>query len=47
MSVDPRVLPDADTIAKASDLEVLDIKGTKVKFGSIFADQKTIVVFIR
>lgn len=40
-------IPDADTLAKASELNVQDVKGETVSFGSIFKDRKTIVVFIR
>jgi len=43
----PTTLPDADAIAKASVLNVLNVKGEKTSFGSIFEDQRTIVVFIR
>ena len=44
--VDLKALPDETTIKEASDLEVFDINGDKVKFGSIYASEKTIVVFI-
>ncbi|KAF5376209.1 hypothetical protein D9615_008488 [Tricholomella constricta] len=40
-------ISDGGTIAAASKLEILDVKGNKVAFGSIFESQKTIVVFIR
>jgi hypothetical protein len=40
-------LPDANTLAQASELTVFDAKGGKISFGSIFEDQQTIVVFIR
>jgi hypothetical protein len=43
---DLKALPGNTAIAEASDLEVFDINGNKVKFGSIFEKQKTIVVFI-
>lgn len=43
----PTALPDADTIAKASALNVLDPSGNMLSFGSIFEEQRTIVVFIR
>ena len=43
---DFKALPDETTIKEASDLEVFDINGGKVKFGSIFASEKAIVVFI-
>ncbi|KAK7062871.1 hypothetical protein VNI00_000368 [Paramarasmius palmivorus] len=35
-----------DILQKASEIEVWDSSGIKIKFGSIFATQKTIVVFI-
>ncbi|KAG5635976.1 hypothetical protein H0H81_009522 [Sphagnurus paluster] len=40
-------IPDAETLASAAKLEILNVKGEKVTFGSIFETQKTIVVFIR
>ena len=43
---DFKALPDNATIREVSNLEVFDINGDKVKFGSIFEKQKTIVVFI-
>lgn len=43
---DLKALPDDTTIAEASILEVFDVNGNKVNFGSIFEKQKTIVVFI-
>ncbi|KAJ7591520.1 hypothetical protein C8J56DRAFT_565890 [Mycena floridula] len=39
--------PAAEALKNASDIDVLDANGSKVKFGSLFADQKTVVVFIR
>jgi hypothetical protein len=43
---DFKALPDETAIKEASDLDVFDINGDKVKFGSIYASEKTIVVFI-
>lgn len=43
---DFNALPDDTTIIEASNLEVFDINGDKVKFGTIIEKQKTIVVFI-
>ena len=43
---DFKALPDDITIKEASDVEVFDINGDKVKFGSIYDSEKTIVVFI-
>ncbi|KAF7321810.1 hypothetical protein MKEN_00702800 [Mycena kentingensis (nom. inval.)] len=38
---------DPQTLAAASKLEVFDAEGKKVTFGSLYADKKTVVVFIR
>jgi len=43
---DFKAIPDENTITEAAELEIFDVKGDKVKFGSIFVE-KTIVVFIR
>jgi len=43
---DFKAIPDGNTITEAAELEVFDVKGDKVNFGSIFAEEKTIVVFI-
>jgi hypothetical protein len=40
-------LPEASVLELASKCEVEDASGNKVEFGSIIADQKTVVVFIR
>ncbi|KAF8194092.1 AhpC/TSA antioxidant enzyme-domain-containing protein [Pholiota molesta] len=40
-------IPDAETLSKAAELEVYDVKGEKVKFGELIKDRKTVVVFIR
>ncbi|GLB43806.1 putative ahpC/TSA antioxidant enzyme [Lyophyllum shimeji] len=40
-------IPNQETIAKASKLEIFDGEGNKVAFGSLFESQKTIVVFVR
>ncbi|KAG5349925.1 hypothetical protein C0989_001252, partial [Termitomyces sp. Mn162] len=39
-------IPDADTLTNAAKLQILDSQGAKVTFGSLFENQKTIVVFI-
>jgi len=44
---DFKALPDDKIISEASDIDILNSKGEKVKFGSLFEQQKTIVVFIR
>ncbi|KII93005.1 hypothetical protein PLICRDRAFT_35174 [Plicaturopsis crispa FD-325 SS-3] len=38
---------DAETVAAAAELHILDANGHKVLFGSVYEDQKTILVFIR
>jgi hypothetical protein len=43
---DFKALPDDRTIKETSDVEVFDINGDKVKFGSIYDSEKAIVVFI-
>lgn len=45
--VDSRYIPTQAELNKASNLKVLDDRGQKIHFGSIFASQRTIVVFIR
>ncbi|GJE89554.1 AhpC/TSA antioxidant enzyme family protein [Phanerochaete sordida] len=40
-------IPDESTVAKAAELSVFDSTGSQVKFGDLFKDKKTIVVFIR
>ncbi|THU82749.1 hypothetical protein K435DRAFT_784502 [Dendrothele bispora CBS 962.96] len=40
-------LPDQKLVQKISDIELVDVDGNKVKFGTVIADKKTIVVFIR
>jgi hypothetical protein len=44
---EPMALPDADTLALASEHTVLDVNGEMITFGSIFEEQQTVVVFIR
>ncbi|KAL1730415.1 AhpC/TSA antioxidant enzyme-domain-containing protein [Schizophyllum commune] len=43
----PNTLPDEATLASAAELDVYDAQGKKVKFGSIYGENKTVVVFIR
>ena len=43
----PNTLPDEVTLASAAQLDVYDAQGKKVKFGSIYGENKTVVVFIR
>lgn len=38
---------DAKALEAATDTHVFNSKGEKVRFGDIFADQKTVVVFVR
>jgi hypothetical protein len=40
-------IPTSTLLAEVSEIEVLDIKGEKVKFGKLIQGKKTIVVFIR
>ncbi|KAJ7188756.1 AhpC/TSA antioxidant enzyme-domain-containing protein [Mycena filopes] len=47
MSIAHDALPEAAVLDLASKYEVEDSKGVKVQFGSLFAEQKTVVVFIR
>jgi len=43
---DFKAIPDEHTISEAAELEVFDVYGERIKFGSIFAKEKTIVIFI-
>jgi hypothetical protein len=38
---------DARALETASDTHIFDNKGEKVRFGDVFANQKTVVVFVR
>jgi hypothetical protein len=38
---------DTKTLETAADIRVFNSHGDQVRFGDIFADQKTIIVFIR
>jgi hypothetical protein len=38
---------DKQTLETAADIHVFDSQGARVRFGDIFADQKTVIVFIR
>jgi hypothetical protein len=40
-------IPTSTLLSEVSEIEVLDIKGVKVKFGKLIEGKKTIVVFIR
>lgn len=40
-------IPDENAVAKAAELYVFDSEGRQVKFGDLFKDKKTILVFIR
>jgi len=40
-------LPSTENIRLASPLKVFDSKGSEVTFGSLFADTRTVIVFIR
>lgn len=43
----PTELPNAQTLKDIAKVEIWDEEGTKVPFGTIYRDQKTVVVFIR
>jgi hypothetical protein len=47
MSVSPRDAPTAETIAAVSKLEVWGEAGQAVTFGSLFENQKTVIIFVR
>jgi hypothetical protein len=38
---------DAKTLETVADISVYNSQGDQVRFGDIFADQRTIVIFIR
>ena len=40
-------LIEANVIGEASNLEIFGVKGAQVRFGSIFENEKAVVVFIR
>ncbi|KZT43702.1 hypothetical protein SISSUDRAFT_1039573 [Sistotremastrum suecicum HHB10207 ss-3] len=42
-----QTVPDAEALGRASQLKIWDETGKQVEFGSVFADKRTIVVFIR
>jgi hypothetical protein len=42
-----RTTIDTKTLETAADIRVFNSRGDQVRFGDIFADQKTIIVFIR
>lgn len=44
---DFKEIPSAETIQEAAKLEIFDEDGHTLKFGTLFSEQKTIVVFIR
>ncbi|KAI0030974.1 AhpC/TSA antioxidant enzyme-domain-containing protein [Vararia minispora EC-137] len=46
MSSDAQVI-DTNKLGEIAKFEVFDTTGEKVKFGSLFEDQKTVVIFIR
>ena len=37
----------AEALSKAADLEIIDSNGKAIRFGSLFEDKTTVVVFIR
>lgn len=38
---------DSATLAEVAELEVFDRTGQKVRFGSIYKNQKVVIVFVR
>ena len=46
MSSQKSILED-DVIREATEIEIFNSKGEKIKFGTIFETQKTVFVFIR
>ncbi|KAL1738614.1 hypothetical protein HDZ31DRAFT_78226, partial [Schizophyllum fasciatum] len=44
---DSKSRPDAVALAALAELEIYDAQGKQVKFGTLFADGKAVVVFIR
>lgn len=40
-------IPDEQTLSRVSDLLIYNSKGEEVKFGSLFEENKTVVVFVR
>lgn len=43
----PTELPNAQTLKDIAKVEVWDDEGKKIPFGTLYRDQKTVVVFIR
>jgi len=46
-TIPTETLPDGEALQKAAQLIVFDEAGKRIEFGSIFAEKKTIVVFVR
>lgn len=44
---DPKAPLIEESIVKAAELEVDDVDGKKVKFGTLFEHEKAVVIFIR
>jgi hypothetical protein len=44
---EPNYIPTSQVLSDVSSLDVVDINGGKLRFGSLFESEKTIVVFIR
>lgn len=40
-------IPSTEKLSEISKIEVWDEEGKKVPFGSVYEDEKTVVVFIR
>lgn len=46
-TIPSETLPEGEVLQKAGQLIVFDEAGKRIEFGSIFAEKKTIVVFVR
>lgn len=42
-----KAIPTSEELERVANLEIEDAKGEKVKFGSLFENEKVVVVFIR
>ena len=43
----PKSVPEDSVIKEAAGIDIFNSKGEKIKFGTIFETQKTVIVFIR
>ncbi|PPR08185.1 hypothetical protein CVT24_001535 [Panaeolus cyanescens] len=47
VDTDPKALPSPTTISEAANIELYDVDGKKVRFGTLFEEKKVVVVFIK